>query len=250
MDYDKKLLAARIEDIFSLCDKYCCARFSDFLDGAEQAIISREIQFPCGFNTLLFGGFNDSEKRILGVFPEWEEADAAAFPIVCLKADAGKDSRLTHRDFLGALMGLGITPAKTGDILVSDGSAYIFLHEDISEYVAGNLHKIGNRNVKIYRIDDPHSIDIRRQYKIIETVCASQRLDAITAAAAKMSRSEAAKLISGGKVKLNHLEVCKPAETVKEDDLLSVRGSGRFIVSGFGAETRKQRLHVTLKKYI
>lgn len=247
---DKKLLTAKIEDLFELCGKYCEARFSDFLDGAEQSIINREVVFPYGCSVMIYGGFPDAEKKIIGVFPEWEEPDASAFPIVCIKAEGGYTRPLTHRDYLGSVLSLGISPSKLGDIVVSDGCAYIFLHSDIAEYVSGSLHKIGNQSVKLSLIPDPSSVKIERKYLTIETVCASERLDALTAAAANISRSEAAKLIEGGKVKLNHLEIYKTSETVKEGDLLSVRGSGRFIVYRFGAKTRKKRLHVTLKKFI
>lgn len=250
MDQDIKLLKAKTEDLFDLCEKYCSARFSDFLDGAEQAIINREIIFPYGCNVMIYGGFEDAEKKIIGVFPEWERPTPEAFPITCLKAEGGYSRPLTHRDYLGSVLALGIAPAKLGDIVVSEGCAYIFIHTDISEYVSSSLHKIGNQNVKLSVISDPSSVKIERKYLTIETVCASERLDALTAASANISRSEAAKLIEGGKVKLNHLEICKASETVKEGDLLSIRGSGRFIVYKYGSETRKKRLHVTLKKYI
>lgn len=248
MNYDKKLLTAKAEDLFDLCDKYSSARFSDFLDGAEQAIINKEFIIPYGYNVMLYGGFDGAEKRIMGVFPEWEEPDTAAFPIVCIKAKTALP--LTHRDYLGSLMGLGITASKLGDIVVSDSCAYIFLHQDISEYILSSMHRIGNQHVSLTPVPDTSSVNIERRYKTIEAVCASNRLDALTAAAANISRSEAAKLIEGGKIKLNHLEVCKPSEAAAEGDLLSIRGSGRYIIYKFGAQTRKKRIHVTLKKYI
>lgn len=250
MNYDKKLLTAKTEDLFRLCDKYCCARFSDFLDGAEQAVIADEVLFPAGFNVLIYGGFDDAEKKMIGVFPQWQEPCRNEFPITCLRIDGGKTRVLTHRDYLGTIMALGITSSKLGDIVVSDSGAYVFLHRDIAEYAAENLHKIGNQGVSVSLIDDPSSIKVERKYQTLELVCASERLDAVTAAAANISRSESAKLIEGGKVKLNHREICKTSETVNEGDLLSIRGHGRFIIFAFGNETRKKRLHITLKKYI
>ncbi|MGN0182526.1 MAG: RNA-binding protein [Candidatus Ornithomonoglobus sp.] len=247
---DDKLLIARTEDLFSLCDKYCCARFSDFLDGAEQAVISDNLVFPYGYNTLLYGGFDDAEKKILGVFPEWMEPDKAEFPLTCLKIEGGFTRKLTHRDYLGTIMSLGIAPSRLGDIVVSDGFAYVFLHSDIADYVADNVHKIGNQGVKITVLEDLSGIRVERAYKTIGAICASERLDAVTAAAAGVSRSIASGLIEGGKVKVNHREITKTSEPVKEGDLLSIRGHGRFIVYKFGAETRSSRLHVTFKQYI
>lgn len=250
MDNNEKLLCAKTEDLFSLCDKYCNARFSDFLDGAEQAIIEDTVIFPYGYNVMFFGGFPDAEKKIMGVFPEWEDADASAFPVSCLKIEGGFSRKLNHRDYLGTLMSLGITSSKLGDIVVCDGFAYAVLHSDISGYVKDNLHKIGNQGVKVTVIDNLDDIKIERQYRTFGAVCASVRLDAVVGAAVNISRSLSSGLIEGGKIKVNHREIYKPSETVKEGDLLSVRGYGRFIVHSFDGETRKNRLHITFKQYI
>lgn len=250
MDTNEKLLCARAEDLFSLCDKYCSARFSDFLDGREQAVIHDNVVFQHGYNVMFFGGFADAEKKIMGVFPDWEEADKSAFPIACLKIEGGFSRKLNHRDYLGTIMSLGITSAKLGDIVVCDGFAYVLLHNDISGYVKDNLHKIGNQGVKITIVNNLDEIKIERQYRIFGAVCASERLDAVVGAAANISRSQSAALIEGGKIKVNHREIYKTSETVKEGDLLSVRGHGRFIVHSFDGETRKNRLHITLKQFI
>lgn len=250
MNSDDKLLAAKTEDLFSLCGRRCCAQFSDFLDGAEQAVIADNVVFPYGYNTMLFGGFDDAEKKILGVFPDWEEPDTAAFPLICIRIDNLGTGTLTHRDYLGTVMSLGIKSGKLGDIVVSDRHAYVFLHEDIAGYVKDNIHKIGNKGVKISVMEDLRGIRVERRYKTINAVCASTRLDAVCGAAANVSRSISAALIEGGKVKLNHREAYKAAEPVKEGDLLSIRGYGRFLVDKFGNETRKNRIHIIIKQYI
>jgi RNA-binding protein YlmH len=247
---EEKLLLAKIDDLFSLCDKYSCARFSDFLDGAEQAVISDKAIMPYGCNVMLYGGFDEAEKKIMGVFPEWQEPDKNDFPMKCIKIEGGFTRKLTHRDYLGTIMSLGISPSKLGDIVVDDGFAYVFLHEDIADYVADSVNKIGNQGVKVTELENMNDIKVERKYKVIGAVCASERLDAVVGAAAKVSRSVSQGLIEGGKVKVNHREICKPSETIKEGDLLSVRGYGRFLVDSFGGETRKNRLHIVLKQYI
>ena len=250
MEFDEKLLIAKTEDLFKLCDKYCSARFSDFLDGAEQAVIADKAVLPYGYNVMLYGGFDDAEKKILGVFPQWQEPDMNEFPITCIKIEGGFSRPLSHRDYLGTIMSLGIAPNKLGDIVVSDGFAYIFLHSDIAAFIADNITKIGNQGVKISLVDDLSQIQPHRKYKTISTVCASERLDAVAAAAAHISRSASAALIAGGKVKLNHRPVCKVSETVNEGDLLSIRGSGRFLIDSFGNKTGSNRLHIVIKQYI
>ena len=250
MDTDEKLLLSKTDDLFRLCNKYATARFSDFLDGAELSIIDDKTVMPFDCNIAYYGGYNGSEKKILGVFPQWEEPDFNAFPIVCLKVMGGYSRKLTHRDYLGTVMALGITPQKLGDIVVFDEGAYIFIHEDVAEYVHDNLHKIGNQGVKTEVISDLTQITVERKYKTIGAICASPRLDAVVGAAANVSRAQASVLINSGKVKLNYRQTAEAAKPVKEGDLLSIRGYGRFLVHSFDGETRQQRLHITLKQYI
>lgn len=250
MDSDEKLLISKTEDLFRLCDKYASARFSDFLDGSELRTIRDNVVIPFDYNVMFFGGFGDAEKKIMGVFPQWSEPDTGEFPIICLKVIGGYTRKLTHRDYLGTVMSLGIAPQKLGDIVVYDDFAYVLLHNDVAEYVSDNLHKIGNQGVKVELIDNPDVIKIERRYKTIGAVCAAPRLDAVVGAAANISRAQSAALINAGKVKLNHRETQKVAETVREGDLLSIRGYGRFLVHSFDGETRKMRLHITLKQYI
>lgn len=250
MTDEDKLITAKAEDLFRLCDKYCSPRFSDFLDGAEQAVIKDNAVFPCGYNVVIYGGFDDSEKKMIGVFPEWQEPQLSDFPISCLKIEGGYNRQLTHRDYLGTVMSLGIKPGKLGDIVVNEGFAYVFAESGIADYIKDNIFKIGNQGVKITVIEDTTAITVKRQFKTIEAVCASARLDAVVGAAANVSRAESARLIAAGKVKLNHRECLKTSEEIKEGDLISIRGFGRFTAYRFGNETRNGRQHITLKKYI
>ncbi len=245
-----KLTAARANDLFSLCDKYGSAVFSDFLDGYEQTVVLDTAPYPIGYSVVFFGGYHDAEKKIMGVFPDWYEPDPSQMPIVCYKVEGGFTRQLTHRDYLGTLMSLGISSSKLGDIVVYDGYAYVFAHSDIGSYIKDNLKKIGNQGVTVTEISDFRDITIERKYKTIGAVCASNRLDAAVGAAAGVSRSRSASLIAGGKVKLNHREILKASEPVKQGDLLSIRGSGRFLIHSFDGETRKGRIHITLKQYI
>lgn len=250
MNEDEKLVTARAEDLFTLCDRYGSPVFSGCLDGAEQAVIHDNVSFPYGYNVLFWGGFDDAEKKIMGVFPEWTEPDISAFPLRCFKVEGGYSRRLDHRDYMGTILSLGISQARLGDIVVYDGYAYVFVHEDIADYVKDNLIKIGNQGVTVTELEDYSSVKIERRYKTIGTVCASERLDAVVGAAANISRAQSAALINAGRVKVNHREVTKTSETVREGDILSIRGSGRFLVYSFDGETRKNRMHITLKQYI
>ena len=240
-------MLSRTEDLFKLCDKYASPRFSQFLDGAQIADIRENIHFPCGFNVMFWGGFDDCERKVLGVFPEWEEASVEKFPISAVKFSTGFSKKLTHRDYLGTVMSLGLDRAKIGDILVEENAAYVFAYSDIAEYIGDNINKIANVGVKT-EVTDINDVDIpAREYKTAGAVCASLRLDAVISGALNISRSAAMQLIREGKVKLNYREAQNSSKPLKEGDLVSVRGYGRFFLDEAGGETRKGRLHITVK---
>lgn len=246
-----KLLLSCVQDLFSLCEKYSEKKFSSFLDGGSLAYIEDNAIIPYGFNVMFFGGHPDSGKKIMGVFPEWCEAEEELFPISTLRIELCFSGTLSHRDYLGALLSLGLDVSKFGDILVdSEKSAYCFVCSDISDYVCQNISKIGPYGVKIKKIPFEDVKDVKRNFEHLSLVCAAERTDAVVGAITKLSRQKAADLISSGKVKINHRLAQTNAALLKEGDLISVRGFGRFIFRGTGTKTRKNRLHINIDKYI
>ena len=216
MNTNHKLLIARINDLFSLCDKHCEMKCSDFLDGGELAVIEDEFQIPYGYNTLFFGGYENAERKVICVFPEWQEPEESEVPI----------------------------------ILTDDEGAYVFVMSDIAEYVARNVNKIANAGVNTKIVDMADFIPPKLKTTEKMCVCASLRLDAVVAATLNISRGNTEKLISSGYVKLNHREVLDRSKQVGEGDLLSIRNYGRFILKDIGNNTRKGRLHITVEKFV
>lgn len=241
------LLKSKTEDLFRLCEKYSSARFSQFLDGGEIADIKRTVKFPYGYNTMFFGGHDDCERKIFGVFPEWEEPSADAFPISVIKISSSY-KELSHRDYLGSILSLGIERNKIGDIIVDGKTAYVFAEDSIREYISGNIVKIGNQGVKTQMAKNFPLPE--KRFEEIETVCASQRIDAVVSALTRTSRQTAQKLIEAGYVKLDYRVSDKASQNVPDGGILSVRGYGRFIFEGAGSMTRKGRIHITAKRFI
>lgn len=245
-DHDEKLLLARIEDLYTLCDKYHAPRFSPFLDERMQRVVRDDTAGRQG--GCFFGGYSGSERQMFGVFPDWDTEHA--FPIVALKISHRFGEGLTHRDYLGSILSLGIERGKIGDILTNGSTAYVFSAEDISEYMVQNLMKIGNRGVKteLYPIEEV----VIPEKKTIEynVVVSSMRIDAVLAAVMNISRSTACAYIRDGRVSLEH-RICENiSQTVTVGELISVRGFGRFFVEGQGGATRKGRRHIVVKRYV
>lgn len=238
------ILIKHIQDLKNQCEKYHTPRFSEFLDERQQSEI--ETDFRCMF----FGGYSEAERRMIGVFPQWIEPAEDDFPLKVLKFTKKFDKEISHRNYLGTILSLGIDRCKIGDITVTDEGAYVFVSEDIAEFIRNNIYKVAGCGVDI-QITEPHEITLPpKRYDIIDAVAASLRLDAVLASFAGNSRNTAKSLIISGKVSVNHKEILMPDYTLKDGDLLSVRGFGRIRLENAGGNTRSGRIHITLKKYI
>lgn len=236
----------KIQDVYKLCEKYHSPRFSKFLDEAQQAVLEKEGLI----GGALFGGYPEAERCMLGVFPDWQEPDNSVFPIKVLEIKKKYDKELTHRNYLGTILSLGIERNKIGDILVGKDVSYVFAAEDIAEFIKDNIRKIAGCGVDI-RVCEPEDIKVpEKSFEIIGIVAASMRLDAVVAAMLKLSRSEAKAFIMSGRISVNHIEKEQTDFLLSEKDLLSVRGFGRAEIFEIGNKTRSDRIHVVLKKYI
>lgn len=243
---DDKLTLARFSDLEELCKKKKTPQFSQFLDPKE-VMLFKKVYRPSAFvNTEVFGGFEDSERKIAGFFPDFLEADEREFPISVIKIEGAEEK--SHRDFLGSLMGLGIKRSSVGDIVTADENAYVFVTDVICDYILLNLSKIGRQKVKLTKLL-PEEVTISpKEFEEVFVTCASLRLDAVISTAMHFSRSKALELIERELVSVNWQVQKSPSKEVKEGDSLTVRGYGRFMVGEILGETKKGRLKIQLKK--
>lgn len=247
MNSEEKLTIAKAEDLYSLCEKYSEPKFSAFLNENEVMLIKERIGNKIGFETVFFGGYSESERVMMGVFPEYETE--ISFPIALLKIEKGYGRSLSHRDYLGSILSLGLERNKIGDILVSDDGAYVFASEEVTDYILMNIKKIASCGVKIKRTDVKSETLPKCEFKTVRTVAASVRLDAMLAAGLNLSRKDASALVKSGKVCVNHKETENCSQSIKEGDLISARGYGRIISESVGNSTGSGRIHVSFKKY-
>ena len=155
----------------------------------------------------------------------------------------------THRDYLGALMNLGISRTKTGDIIVQDKQAYLIVSESIADYICENLTRIRHTSVMCRQIDW-QEFDYKPQVKEVMGSIASVRLDAVIGLAFSQSRSKLTGYISEEKVQVNGKVITSNAYNLKENDLISVRGLGKFRYKGTSAVTKKGRLMASVEVFV
>ncbi len=243
------LLCARIDDACELCEMRSCPRFVGFLDQHRQAVARAVLHEKGCTNGVFYGGYDGAERTILGIFPSFLPPDPALFPLSAIGFHYRATASLSHRDFLGALLATGVKRDKIGDIVCQQGFTVVFADEELASFLAESVEKVGSEGV---RAEFPYTapVVVRREFREYQDTVASARLDAVLKATLRISRDQAAKRIVGGLVSCNHMPCLSVSHPVKEGDVLSVRGEGRFVIAALGPVTKKGRLVIKIKQYV
>jgi len=228
---------------------YCYTNFLSISELSVYHSMQNELSF---ITSQTFGGTPASERQLIQFGSSKEFGYDDTFPIdtICVTPLVPKFAEsLSHRDYLGAVMNLGIDRSLIGDIVIKDLAAYIFCVNHITDFIIEHLTKIKHTNVKCSlftsQVDELAPI-----LKDIEIIAASPRIDAVAAALTKLSRSKVIELFTSGKIYLNSICCQKHSAQLKHGDILVIRGLGKYIYEGNGNETRKGRVYVHLKKYV
>ena len=200
-----------------------------------------------------FGGYEDAERKMLVYLPEYLDGSSLyeeGSPVVCLRASFYEADALTHRDFLGALMGAGIAREAVGDICVGKGCCDFFVTTEIAPYIQQNFSSAGRTKIRLHRIPLSEATIPQAETKEIRDTVSSLRLDSIISAGFRVSRTAAAGYITAGKVAINGLPCEKPDKAVIEGAKISVRGLGKIQLTNVGGQTKKGRISITINRYI
>ena len=265
---DKDIISSRFKDLANRAYLKGIPLFTDFLDLQEQTklieFISDKDMPP--INIMLNGGvfFLDNEdglkhdkqpdflERKMACFYPKDLPYDIVFPISIIEikpVNSKFADDLSHRDFLGSIMNLGIERYLLGDILVKDNRAYVFAEEKMSAFICENLIKIKHTSVTS-KLCNEYDFDYTPSFKEEKGSVASERIDAVIAFAYNMSRNDAALFISSGKVFVNAKQIMSKSHVLRYGDIVSVRGKGRFIFDEIVATTKKGRYFIRIRKYI
>lgn len=250
-DFNEKQVEARIRDIFTIARKNQEKKASNFLDPGQQQIAQDVARSFPGVGFYFDGGHDEAERKILVAYPEVLSDEPFKLPLGALRiTPKDPDEHPGHRDYLGAILGLGINRDKLGDILVGKISADVIVKQEIMEYVGLNLIKVGNVSVNIEEISLKELLQPERPYKELKSTVASLRLDAVAGIAFGISRSKMAPFIKGENIRLNFKVVKDPSTPVKEGDVISANRLGRAKVVEVGGQSKKGRTYVKVHRYI
>lgn len=243
LSIDEKNTFTKIYDRSLRSEKFNGAMFSDFLSMEELSRLGERKKYLPDAETSLWGGYEDAERKIAGFNAEENE-----FPIKYIEVKV-KASGLSHRDYLGSVMGLGIERCKIGDIIVSESGAVIVAHSDVGEYIVNTLLCVGRANAQVKEIQREELSLNPKKFSDVSGTVASLRLDSITAMVMGKGRNAACETIKAGRVFVNGLSALKADMKINDKDLITVRGFGKAEVEVKG-RSKKDRIFVTLKKYV
>ena len=276
---EDKLILAQAEDRIEQCRNYDMLTHTGFLDARQQSLVRRAFGVRQGDVRLVYdGGYKDADRVILAALPYYMEdlyaeslsADAgaaaglsaASIPpvrdlLTVIRATAPKGSQasarsgraLSHSDYLGALMGLGIKRTTVGDILVREDGADILVLTEIADYIMQTFASAGRSHLSLECLPAEALLIPEQKTAEIRDTVASLRLDALLAAAFRLPRGKAADAIRQGLVFVDHLEATKADMPIEEGAELVIRHKGKAVLTTVGGKSRKDRINVTFTRY-
>ena len=242
---EHEALLKRIDDLYRQCDRAGVVTHTAFLTPAEQGAAAQYCKHLPGCRMVLHGGKSDCERRAAFFLPDWmEEADfdpAEAIAALRIEAYYGTPG---HRDYLGALLALGVRREWVGDIRIDGQTAWVFCLPSVAEQLAG-LEQAGRVSVKAAVIPLAEVPEPEKKRRSVKFTVQSPRFDAVLGESFRLSRTQAVKLIAAGAACLNYLPCLKNDAPVSEGDVISLKGHGKATVSEIGGRSRKDRLFVT-----
>ncbi len=226
--------------------------YTDFLTLDEQNMFSNlgKHEWYTGYS--FFGGYRESERKMIAFISADSDQSEENFPISPISVTPRTprfSEKLTHRDYLGSVLGLGIDRSKIGDILVNSDGAVIMAHSSLQTFLIENLMQVKNTAVTA-EVSNINFDEYVQAFEEIHGSVTSVRLDSIITIAMKESRSKAIRFIEGGKVYINGKLISTNAYKLSEKDLISVRGYGKFQYLGVDSTSKKGKLRISIRKYV
>lgn len=250
---EDKMLLAGAEDKFRQCCQQYCLTYTNFLDLRQRSLVEKSLR-ELGVSSsearcVFYGGYEDAERTMAVFLPDYADERDCPLSVIRIKAPSG-GRKLTHRDYLGSLLGLGLKREMTGDILVTDSGADIIVMEEVKDFILFNYSKAGRTTLQPEEVPLSELKIPEQKTVMMKDTVASLRLDNVISSAFQLSRAKASEAIRSGIVFVNSMQVEKPDMQVDEGCKLVLRGKGKAYLRTVGSRTRKDRLFIEIEKYV
>ena len=254
---DDKILLAQVSDKIEMCENKNKIEFTDFLDLAQIELAQNYINKLKIENYMSYGGFEQAERKMFVIYPEKfnamvvEKNLSSIVKIVRIQLPDDLKGKYNHRDYLGAVIKLGVKREKVGDIIVDNDGADIIVNKDIAQFLAenlGSLTRFSKSKITIEEIEKLRTVEVKREERDI--IVSSLRMDNVISELARCSRNKALEIINTERVFVNFQCETKKTKQIKLGDMITIRGKGRFYIKELVGQTRSGRVIVKIEKYI
>lgn len=250
-DIDLKNKMFKVIDKANSCMKNYDVKQTDFLNPHEIKNAIAILNSNKDIKYTIDGGYDNCERSTIFIYPYYMEYEDIENNLKFIQVEGNfKFKSISHKDYLGALMNLGIKREKIGDIIIHENFCQLIVNSDICDFIIMNLNKVSRNNVSTFEISRNEIIGSSPNYKEISFTVASNRLDCIISGLYNISRQDSAKYINGERVQVNYEKITSSSKEIEDNSLISVRGKGRAVVVQVGDITKKGRIKVQAKLII
>ena len=248
---EERVLLAHILDKCEQSRQRNIPAATDFLSPAEQRAAQELLHAAAIHEGYAFrGGYERAERKMLFFLPDWQEEADESESMTALRCTYRKEDTLTHRDFLGALMGCGVKRETVGDIYVAEGRCDFLVTREVLPYLLQNFLSAGRTKLHVEQIALTDVSVPEQKTKMVRDTVPSLRLDGIVSSGFSISRGKAADYISAGKCELNYTPCVKGDKQTTEGDVITVRGLGKIRLDTIGSNTKKGRIGVEITRFL
>lgn len=224
-------------------------RLTHFLDPREQFILQAIVGRHSDIEVYFFGGYEGAERKRALICPDYLDPNTDEYAITLLSIEGNyKSLPFEHRDVLGSLVGLGLKRDRLGDILLTEEKQQIVVANEIADYIQIHLQQISRYSIRCEAVSLSEVAIPSEDWRFQNKTVSSLRLDVILSELLSSSRAKITPLIKAGRVKVNWKVVEQTSLTLKEGDILSVKGHGRFLFAEIEGLTKKEKFRVKLGK--
>ncbi len=255
-NFEQKLLIAKLTDKIKECKTKNKIVNTEFLNMNQKIIIKKELSRLKEKNYLFFGGYEEANFEVLVIYPQKfseeivQENLKNMVKAIKIKLPKELIGKYEHKNYLSAVMQQGLGRERIGDIIVHSDEAYIFALSENVEYLKNSLQNMTRFRKSTIEIIDYEKVKIKPQeFFDFDIKVASNRIDAIVAEIIKTSRNKAEEYIDNKKVLVNYKEELKYTKTIRENDIIVIRGKGKFIIDYIGDKNQKGRVTIKVKQY-
>ena len=254
---EDKLLLAKVLDKIEFCKTKNKIENTDFLNLAEQDLVDKFLKRIRFTNYYFFGGAVEAERKVLIVYPEklteemTRKNHSKIMSIIKISLPIMLEEQYDHRRYLGAIMKLGIEREKIGDISVKRNGAEIIVKNEVQSFLVqnlGELTRFSSADIEVDSIDNLQQIETNK-IELTEII-ASLRLDNIVSSLARTSRNKAVQILDDERVFINYECESKNTKLVKQGDIITIRGIGKFVIDEIVGNTKSGRFVIIIKKYV